>query len=49
MGQPYDEDDETEYFEFDGEAAAKAGLFGVPIEDLDDEHLSIIDSVSKGE
>ncbi|RMP73278.1 hypothetical protein ALQ20_02959 [Pseudomonas syringae pv. atrofaciens] len=34
---------------FDHEAAAKAGLFGVPIDELDDESLNIIDAVSKGE
>lgn len=48
MSDPY-EDDDTEYLQFDGEAAEKAGLGGIPIEDLTSEQLDEIERISKGE
>jgi len=44
-----DDDDETEYLEYDHEAAEKAGFGGVPVEDMDQKDIAIVMKVSKGE
>ncbi|NMZ76642.1 hypothetical protein HBO32_26340 [Pseudomonas nitroreducens] len=45
----YIDDDREGTLDFDHEAAAKAGYFGIPIEDLDDIAYREIEKVRKGQ
>lgn len=49
MSDLFEGDEEENTLDFDHEAAAKAGYFGVPIEELDETAIREIERVSKGE